>query len=256
MSALSSARSVALSAIERNFLKKFEKAAAEESFLKLYWDMSDAQSRAIKAALMACGVKHEGWSTDRLASKNLKHSARTLEKSIPYIVVNEREVLHYITVEDKDYVQIDALFDYVRTQFPLMLSLYPDVNYLQIQGILRYHQTILRPAIQLHIETHYEKNVATRGSVFTMQQLKDQSQALTDIPKALKILEKDLRECGTIYITGNEPCAADYVLFHEILDLDLINYKLDPKHYPHILTWKKACAGLRGNKEVYNLYAT
>ena len=89
-----------------------------------------------------------------------------------------------------------------------------------------------------------------------MQQLKDQSQALTDIPKALKILEKDLRECGTIYITGNEPCAADYVLFHEILDLDLINYKLDPKHYPHILTWKKACAGLRGNKEVYNLYAT
>jgi hypothetical protein len=42
MSALSSARSVALSAIERNFLKKFEKAAAEESFLKLYWDMSDA----------------------------------------------------------------------------------------------------------------------------------------------------------------------------------------------------------------------
>jgi hypothetical protein len=124
---------------------------------------------------MACGVKHEGWSTDRLASKNLKQSTRTIEKSIPYIVVNEREVLHYITVEDKDYVQIDALFDYVRTQFPLMLSLYPDVNYLQIQGLLRYHQTVLRPAIQLHIETHYEKNVATRGSVFTMHQLKDQS---------------------------------------------------------------------------------
>lgn len=96
-----------------------------------------------------------------------------MEKSIPYIVVNEREVLHYITVEDKDYVQIDALFDYVRTQFPLMLSLYPDVNYLQIQGVLSYHQTVLRPAIQLHIETHYEKHVATKGSVFTMQQLKD-----------------------------------------------------------------------------------
>jgi hypothetical protein len=122
---------------------------------------------------MACGVKHEGWSTDRLSSKNLKNHARTMEKSIPYIVVNEREVLHYITVEDKDYVQIDALFDYVRTQFPLMLSLYPDVNYLQIQGVLSYHQTVLRPAIQLHIETHYEKHVATKGSVFTMQQLKD-----------------------------------------------------------------------------------
>ena len=137
-----------------------------------------------------------------------------------------------------------------------MLSLYPDVNYLQIQGILQYHQTVLRPAIQLHIETHYEKNVATRASVFTMQQLKDQAQALIDIPKALAILEKDLRDCGAIYITGNEPCAADYVLFHEILDLDLINYKVDPKRYPHILTWKKACAGLRGNKEVNNLYAS
>ena len=42
VSALSSARSAALSAIERNFFKKHEKAAAEESFLKLYWDMSDA----------------------------------------------------------------------------------------------------------------------------------------------------------------------------------------------------------------------
>jgi hypothetical protein len=65
-----------------------------------------------------------------------------------------------------------------------------------------------------------------------------------------------LRDCGTIYITGNEPCAADYVLFHELLDLDLINYKLDSSLYPHILKWRKACAGLRGNKEVYNLYAT
>ena len=64
---------------------------------------------------MACGVKHEGWSTDRLAAKNLKPGARPMEKSIPYIVVNEREVLHYITVEEKDYVQIDALFDYIRT---------------------------------------------------------------------------------------------------------------------------------------------
>jgi hypothetical protein len=91
-----------------------------------------------------------------------------LEKSIPYIIVDEREVLHYITVEDKDYAQIDALFDYVRTQFPLMLSLYPDVNYLQIQELLHWHQTVLRPAIQLHIETHFEKNVVSRAANFNV----------------------------------------------------------------------------------------
>lgn len=96
---------------------------------------------------MACGVKHEGWSTDRLSSRNLKHVNKSLEKSIPYIIVDDREVLHYITVEDKDHAQIDALFDYVRTQFPLMLSLYPDVNFLEIQELLNWHQTVLRPAI-------------------------------------------------------------------------------------------------------------
>lgn len=106
------------------------------------------------------------------------------------------------------------------------------------------------------METHYEKNVISKAADFTVEQLKRQQQALMEIPKALNELEKRLRKSNSIYITGNEPCAADYVLFHEVVDLNLINFRIKPKSYPQILRWFKACEGLRGNKEVYNLYNT
>jgi hypothetical protein len=67
VSVLSSKRSVDVNTIIKNYYSKQDKQIQEDSFLKLYWDISDSQSRAIKSALMACGIKHEGWSTDRLS---------------------------------------------------------------------------------------------------------------------------------------------------------------------------------------------
>ena len=65
--------------------------------------MSDEPSRAIKALLMASGVRHEGWAIDRLSIKP-KDLDRSPEKCVPYLIVQGREVLHYMTEEDKDII--------------------------------------------------------------------------------------------------------------------------------------------------------
>ena len=52
---------------------------------------------------MITGIKHEGWSTDRLTRKNEKYSS-VVEKGIPYIIVDGREILHYIIIYEKEVV--------------------------------------------------------------------------------------------------------------------------------------------------------
>lgn len=40
-------------------------------------------------------------------------------------MVKEREVLHYMTEEDKDIVQLHIMLDYLRNIFPTLVNLYP-----------------------------------------------------------------------------------------------------------------------------------
>lgn len=84
--------------------------------------MSDEPSRAIKAILMGSGIRHEGWAIDRLQHKE---KSNIPEKCIPYLIVKEREVLHYMTEEDKDIVQLHIMLDYLRNIFPTLVNLYP-----------------------------------------------------------------------------------------------------------------------------------
>jgi hypothetical protein len=64
--------------------------------------MSDAPSRAIKALLMTTGIKHEGWATERMLKKDQKSAA--VEKGIPYLIVDQREILHFIVIDEKEVV--------------------------------------------------------------------------------------------------------------------------------------------------------
>ena len=57
----------------------------------------------MKSLFMITGIKHEGWSTDRLTRKDKKPSD-SVEKGIPYIIVDGREILHYIVLHDKEVV--------------------------------------------------------------------------------------------------------------------------------------------------------
>lgn len=64
--------------------------------------MSDAPSRAVKALLMATGIKHEGWATERMVKKDNKQAS--VEKGIPYLIVEQREILHFILIDEKEVV--------------------------------------------------------------------------------------------------------------------------------------------------------
>jgi hypothetical protein len=64
--------------------------------------MSDAPSRAIKALLMTTGIKHEGWATERMLKKDQKSAA--VEKGSPYLIVDQREILHFIVIDEKEVV--------------------------------------------------------------------------------------------------------------------------------------------------------
>jgi hypothetical protein len=64
--------------------------------------MSDAPSRAVKALLMTTGIKHEGWATERMMKKDQKSAA--MEKGIPYLIVDQREIIHWIIIEEKEVV--------------------------------------------------------------------------------------------------------------------------------------------------------
>jgi len=64
--------------------------------------MSDAPSRAVKALLMTTGIKHEGWATERMMKKDQKSAA--VEKGIPYLIVDQREIIHWIIIEEKEVV--------------------------------------------------------------------------------------------------------------------------------------------------------
>jgi hypothetical protein len=130
----------------------------QENYCKLYWDISDAPSRAVKALFMITGIKHEGWSTDRLTRK-MNKAAGVVEKGIPYVIVEGREILHYLLLKEKEVVQLNQLIDYVRYKFPELQKYYPDEKYTQIEELLIFNQNVLRPSMQLILEPYYEKNV-------------------------------------------------------------------------------------------------
>ena len=118
-------QSANVSEVIDNWARDQQISIEKESYLKLYWDMSDEPSRAVKAILMSSGIRHEGWAIDRLQHKDKVSGP---EKCIPYFMVNEREVLHYMTEEDKDVVQLHIMLDYLRNIFPTLESLYPNDN--------------------------------------------------------------------------------------------------------------------------------
>lgn len=73
---------------------------------------------------------------------------RNPEKCVPYLIVNNREVLHYMTEEETDIVQLDAMIDYLRAMFPSLVSLY-SYDYEEqskIQEALEFNHKFLRPA--------------------------------------------------------------------------------------------------------------
>ena len=119
-------QSANVSEVIDNWAREHEISIEQEGYVKLYWDMSDEPSRAVKAILMSSGIRHEGWAIDRLQHKGDK--AAGPEKCIPYFMVKEREVLHYMTEEDKDVVQLHIMLDYLRNIFPTLEPLYPNDN--------------------------------------------------------------------------------------------------------------------------------
>ena len=106
----------------------------------------------------------------------------------------------------------------------------------------------------MYIEPHYEKNVFPGSMAFTNPQIINIAKSQKDLPRALDLFEKRLKENKTKYIAGNEPSVADYVTFHQINELEVIGQDLFPKRWPNIIKWLEVVKILRGNKEVYEKY--
>lgn len=158
--------SVAVSEVIDNWARDHQMSIEKESYLKLYWDMSDEPSRAIKAILMSSGIRHEGWAIDRLQHKEKVSGP---EKCIPYLMVKEREVLHYMTEEDKDVVQLHIMLDYLRNLFPSLVTLYPyePEEQQKINDALDFNHNVLRPAFMKNIDSYYRKNIVDKAEKFS-----------------------------------------------------------------------------------------
>ena len=83
---MTSVKSDTLSVVVKKYQKTQEEVQVKSDYFKLFWDMSDAPSRAVKALLMTTGIKHEGWATERMLKKDQKSAA--VEKGIPYLIVD------------------------------------------------------------------------------------------------------------------------------------------------------------------------